>query len=101
MNSLGLEYVPLPVCSWLSGDEGAMDRTPEGSPSQTRPELLRLDRVLAISLLIAVCVVGLLLSLRSLIGEDLGCHIAYGQEFWQHGRIVDCNQGILYPGFPG
>jgi len=43
-------------------------------------------------LMIAACALVLgLLSVRPLTSEDLGYHIIYGQQFWQHGRIVDYN----------
>ena len=66
--------------------------------------LLGIARLAPFVALAAVCVVGGLLSIRTLIGEDLGCHLLYGREFLHHGRIVDHNEDILYtlplPGTP-
>lgn len=37
-----------------------------------------------------------MLGMQRLVGADLGYHLAYGESFWNTGRIVDCSQDILY-----
>ena len=61
-------------------------------PPSVNARMLRLARIAAV---VAVAVFGILLSVRSPVGEDLGCHLAYGQQFWADGRIVDYND-FLY-----
>ena len=50
---------------------------------------------LAVIALLAVCAVGGLLGIRTIVSEDLGYHLAYGERFWSDGEIVDHN-AFLY-----
>src|ERR1017187_3901837 len=36
------------------------------------------------------------LAVRPLASVDLGYHLAYGEEFWRHGRIVD-DDSFIHP----
>jgi len=52
-------------------------------------------RRLGLVAVLAVCVVGGLLGVRTMVSEDLGYHLAYGERFWADGEIVDHN-AFLY-----
>jgi len=46
---------------------------------------------------IAIGLFALTLGFRTINSEDLGYHLAYGQQFWQHGHVVDSAM-FVHPG---
>jgi len=61
----------------------------QDSPETTAPTSLQ--RLLAALTVLSAGVFALLLGIRTLTSPDLGYHLAYGDEFWSAGRIVDHN----------
>ena len=73
------------------------------NPDQAKPEsprppdrAARWTRRAGAAALLAAIILTALLGVRTLTSPDLGYHLAYGDAFWQTGRIVDTNNDFLY-----
>ena len=66
-----------------------MTRQVPVKPVSTRSVLPLFARVVSLAAVGAACVFALLLSLRLVNSSDLGYHLAYGEQFFSTGRLVD------------